>query len=57
MGAVNLALEKMERITLGGKDRGEIRGKIGKVAGVVVDAATKASLGKKDTEHLVDGGR
>ena len=44
---VNLTLENMERVTAGGKDRAEIRGKIGKVTGMVADAPTTDSLEKR----------
>ena len=37
---MNLALEKGERVTTGGKGRGEIGGEAGEVTGVVADAPT-----------------
>ena len=40
-----MALEKSERVTMGGKDRGEIRSKIGKVTGMVADVPTTEILG------------
>ena len=40
---MNLALEKGERVTTGGKGRGEIR----EVIGVVADARTTDGLGKR----------
>ena len=48
-GAVNLALEKREGVTMGVKGRGEIRSEIGKITGMAADAPT--------TEYLVDGNR
>ena len=39
-GAVNLALNKRERVTMGCKGRGEIGGEAGEVTGVVADAPT-----------------
>ena len=42
---MNLALEKRERITTGGK--GKIRGEIGKVTGMDSDEPTMDSLAKK----------
>ena len=44
---MNLALEKGERVTTGGKGRGEIGGKAGEVTGVVVDEPTTDGLGKR----------
>ena len=44
---VNLTLENMERVTAGGKDRAEIRGKIGKVTGMVAHVPTTDKLGKR----------
>ena len=35
---MNLALEKEERVTTGGKSRGEIGGETGEVTGVVANA-------------------
>ena len=46
-GAMNLALEKGERVTTGGKGRGEIRDEAGKVTGVVANAPTTDSLGER----------
>ena len=43
---MNLALEKGERVTTGGKGRGEIGGEAGEVTGVVADAPTTDGLGK-----------
>ena len=43
---VNLVLEERERLTMGGKGRGEIRGESGKVKRVVADAPTTDNLGK-----------
>jgi hypothetical protein len=36
-----------ERVTTGGQGRGEIRGEAGEVTGLVADAPTKNSLGKR----------
>ena len=44
---VNLALEKMERISTAGKGRGEIRSEIGNVIRMAADADTEDSLGKR----------
>jgi hypothetical protein len=44
---VNLALEKGERVTTGGKGRGEIRGEAGEVIGLVAEAPTTDRLGKR----------
>jgi hypothetical protein len=44
---MNLALEKRERITMGGKDRGEIGGEAGEVTGVVANAPTMDGLGER----------
>ena len=44
---MHLALEKGERVTMGGKRRREIRGEAGEVTGVVEDAPTTDGLGKK----------
>ena len=44
---MNLALEKGERVTTGSKSRGEIRGKVGEVTGVVANAPTMDVLGKR----------
>ena len=46
-GAMNLALEKGDRVTTGGKGRGEIGGEAGEVTGVVADAPTTDGLGKR----------
>ena len=46
--------EKGERVTTGGKGRGEIGGEAGEVTGVVADAPTTDGLGK-GMERLVDG--
>ena len=44
---MNLVLEKGERITMGGKGRGEVRGEVKlEVTGVVVDAPATDSLGE-----------
>ena len=43
---MNLALEKGERVTTGGKIRDEIKGEAGEVAGVVANVPTTDSLGK-----------
>ena len=42
---MNLVLEKRERITAGGKGRGEIRNEMGKITGMVADVPTTDSLG------------
>ena len=42
---MNLALEKGERVTTGGKGRGEIGGEAGEITGVVADAPTTDGLG------------
>ena len=44
---MNLALEKGERITMGGKGRGEIRGEAGEVTGAVADVPTMDTLRKR----------
>ena len=44
---MNLAFEKRERITTGGKSRGEIGGEAGEVTGVVANAPTTDDLGKR----------
>ena len=60
---MNLALEKRERVTMGGKGRSEIRGETGEVTGVVACAPMTESLGKSygvfymhyhNTVHLQD---
>ena len=43
---MNLALEK-ERVTMGGKGRGEIGGEAGEVTGVVTNMPTTDGLGKR----------
>ena len=43
---MNLALEKGERVTTGGKGKGE-RGEAGEVTGVVANAPTTDGLGKR----------
>ena len=48
---MNLALEKGERVTTGGKGRGEI----GEVTGVVANVLITDGL-EKGMERLVDGG-
>ena len=40
-------LEKGERVTTGGKSRGEIGGEAGEVIGMAADAPTTDSLGKR----------
>ena len=44
---MNLALEKGERVTTGGEDRGEIGGEAGEVTGGVANASTMDDLGKR----------
>ena len=44
---MNMALEKGERVTMGGKGRGEIGGEAGEVTGVVAEASTTDGLGKR----------
>ena len=44
---MNLALEKGEKVTTGGKGRGEIGGEAGEITEVVVDAPTMDGLGKR----------
>ena len=46
-GCDESALEKGERVTTGGKGRGEIGGEAGEVTGVVADAPTMDGLGKR----------
>ena len=46
-GAVNLALNKRERVTMGCKGRGEIENETGKIIGMVADASTVHSLAKR----------
>ena len=43
----NLMLEKRERVTPGGKGRGEIRDEIENATGMVADVPTADSLRKK----------
>ena len=49
-------LEKRERVTMGGKGRGEIRGDAGEVSGVIANVPPMDGLRKKGMEYLVDGG-
>ena len=51
---INLVFEKGERVTTGGKGRGEIGGEFGEVTGVAADAPTMDGL-EKGMERLVDG--
>ena len=44
---MELALEKVERVTMGGKSRGEIGDEAGEVTGVVADVPTTDGLGKR----------
>jgi hypothetical protein len=44
---VSLELEKGERVTRGGKGKGEIRGEAGEVTGVVANVPIFDGLGKK----------
>ena len=44
---MNLALEKGERVTVGGKSRDEIGGEAGEVTRVAADAPTMDGLGVK----------
>ena len=44
---MNLALEKREMVTMGGKGRGEIRGNVGKVIEMVADLPATDSLRKR----------
>ena len=44
---MELALEKEERVTTGGKSRGEIGGEAGEVTGVAADAPTTDGLGER----------
>ena len=50
---MNLPLEKRERITMGGKGRGEFRDEVGEVIGVVKNAY-HGKPGKIGMERLVD---
>ena len=43
---MNLALEKGERVTTGGKDSDEIKGEAGEVSGMVAIVPTTDGLGK-----------
>ena len=47
MGLVVSGVGSGERVTTGGKGRGEIRSKIGKVTGKAADVPSMDSLGKK----------
>ena len=51
---MNLALEKGERVTTGGKGKGEIRGEAGEVSGVVENGPSTDGLRKK---YRAFGGR
>ena len=42
---MNLALEKGERVTMGGKGRGKIKSEAGEVTGVVENAPNTDGLG------------
>ena len=44
---MNLALEKGERVTTGGKGRGKNGGEAGEVTGMIADAPTMDGLGKR----------
>ena len=44
---MNLALEKGERVTIGGKSRGEIGGEAGEITEVVANAPTIDGLGER----------
>ena len=44
---MNLALEKGQRVTTGGKGRGEIGGEAGEVTEVVANAPITEGLGKR----------
>ena len=44
---MNLALEKRERVIMGGKGRDEIRSEIGKVPEMVAGVPTTDSLGER----------
>ena len=43
---MDLALEKGERVTTGGKGRGEIRCEAGEITGVIANVPTMDGLGK-----------
>ena len=45
---MNLALEKGERVTTGGKGRGEIGGEAGEVTGVVANVPGMDGFGEKE---------
>ena len=53
---MNLTLEKEERLAMGDKDRGEIRGEGGKVTGEIALAPTTNSLGKRNGAFCGYGG-
>ena len=55
VGAMNLALEKGERVTTGGKGRCEIGGEAGEVPGVL-QMRLPWMAWEKGMEHLVNGG-
>ena len=44
---MNLAFEKGDRVAMGGKGRGEIRGEAGEVTGVIANPPTMDGLGKR----------
>ena len=48
-------MENGERITIGGKSKGEIRGEFRQVTGMAVDMATQIAC-EIDIKHLRDGG-
>ena len=52
---MNLALEKWERVTTGGKDKGEIESEAVEVTGVVANVPTTDGLAKRYGTCLVDG--
>ena len=52
---MNLALEKGERVTIGGKGRGEIGGEAGEVIGWLQMRLPQMAW-EKGIERLVDGG-
>ena len=52
---MNLSLEKGERITTGGKGRGEVGGEAGEVTGMVANVPTMYGW-ENGIECLVDGG-
>ena len=53
---MNLALEEGERVTTGGKGRGEIGGEAGEVTGMVADVPTTV-IGFSIDEKLQSGNR